>query len=343
MRRAMISFPVIPYFCYSLINLRGLCSNLPFIDSAFLEENKMIRLVIFAGLIVFLLWSGYQTYQHPQLKFNSLADRISHPFDTRLHYRIAEVDPRFKLSIEQVKSISQQATQIWKDGTGQDYFVYDPNAQLAIHLIYDERQQESEQRREHLSQLQSNQQYWLEKKQKLDQIEQQIVRNKQVLDLKQQQLNQQIQLHNQEQHNAQQNRSSIANLEYFQQRQQALAQNVQLLQQEINQYNQTIVALNQQIDELNALDQQLNASVNQYKQRFKPHLFHKGLFNGKQILIYEFESEDDLRLTLAHELGHALGIQHTDDPQALMHPIMKDQNTAHFLLTQSDRDLLLAR
>lgn len=303
----------------------------------------MIRLVIFAGLIVFLLWSGYQTYQHPQLKFNSLADRISHPFDTRLHYRIAEVDPRFKLSIEQVKSISQQATQIWKDGTGQDYFVYDPNAQLAIHLIYDERQQESEQRREHLSQLQSNQQHWLEKKQKLDQIEQQIVRNKQVLYLKQQQLNQQIQLHNQEQHNAQQNRSSIANLEYFQQRQQALAQNVQLLQQEINQYNQTIVALNQQIDELNALDQQLNASVNQYKQRFKPHLFHKGLFNGKQILIYEFESEDDLRLTLAHELGHALGIQHTDDPQALMHPIMKDQNTAHFRLTQSDRDLLLAR
>ena len=343
MRRAMISFPVIPYFCYSLINLRGLWSNLPFIDSAFLEENKMIRLVIFAGLIVFLLWSGYQTHQHPQLKFNSLADRISHPFDTRLHYRIAEVDPRFKLSIEQVKSISQQATQIWKDGTGQDYFVYDPNAQLAIHLIYDERQQESEQRREHLSQLQSNQQYWLEKKQKLDQIEQQIVRNKQVLDLKQQQLNQQIQLHNQEQHNPQQNRSSIANLEYFQQRQQALAQNVQLLQQEINQYNQTIVALNQQIDELNALDQQLNASVNQYKQRFKPHLFHKGLFNGKQILIYEFESEDDLRLTLAHELGHALGIQHTDDPQALMHPIMKDQNTAHFRLTQSDRDLLLAR
>ena len=99
----------------------------------------------------------------------------------------------------------------------------------------------------------------------------------------------------------------------------------------------------QKIDELNALDQQLNASVKQYKQRFQPHLFHKGLFNGKQILIYEFESEDDLRLTLAHELGHALGLQHTDDPHALMHPVMKDQDIAHFRLTQADRDLLLAR
>lgn len=294
-------------------------------------------------LVLFLLWSGYQTRQHPQLKFNSLTDRIASPLNTRLRYRIAEVDPRFKLSIEQVKTISQQATQIWKDGTGQDYFVYDPHAQLAIHLVYDERQMESEQRREHLSQLESNQQHWVEKKQQLDQIEQEILRSKQLLDLKQQQLNLQIQHYNQEQQNARQHPSSFANSDYFQQRQRDLEQNVQTLQQEIAQYNQRIMQLNQQVDELNALDQQLNASVSQYKQRFKPHLFHKGLFNGKQILIYEFESADDLRLTIAHEFGHALGLQHADDPQALMHPIMRDQDTAHFRLTQADLSLLLAR
>ena len=123
-----------------------------------------MKRIIFIVIAVFILWSGYQTHQHPQLKFNSLADRMSSPLDTRLHYRIAEVDSRFKLSIEQVKVITQQATQIWKDGTGQDYFVYDPNAKLAIHLIYDERQFESEQRREHLNQLESNQQVWLDKK-----------------------------------------------------------------------------------------------------------------------------------------------------------------------------------
>ncbi|ENX64362.1 MULTISPECIES: matrixin family metalloprotease [Acinetobacter] len=302
-----------------------------------------MKFFLLLALVLFLLWSGYQTRQHPQLKFNSLTDRIASPLDTRLRYRIAEVDPRFKLSIEQVKTISQQATQIWKDGTGQDYFVYDPHAQLAIHLIYDERQMESEQRRVHLSQLESNQQHWVEKKRQLDQIEQEILRSKQLLDLKQQQLNQQIQHYNQEQQNARQHPTSFTNPEYFQQRQRDLEQNVQTLQQEIAQYNQRIMQLNQQVDELNALDQQLNASVSQYKQRFKPHLFHKGLFNGKQILIYEFESTDDLRLTIAHEFGHALGLQHADDPQALMHPIMKDQDTAHFRLTQADLSLLLAR
>ena len=262
----------------------------------------MTRVFLMLGLAFFLLWSGYQTRQHPQLKFNSLTDRITHPLDTRLRYRIAEVDPRFKLSVEQVRAISQQATQVWKDGTGKDYFVYDPNAQLTIHLIYDERQYESEQRREHLSRLETNQQQWLNKKKQLDQIEQEVLQNKQILDQKQLQLDQQIQYYNQERQIAQRSPSSSVNAEYFQQRQQHLQQNVEQLQQEIGQYNQKISQLNQQIDELNALDQQLNASVKQYKQRFQPHLFHKGLFNGKQILIYEFESEDDLRLTLAHEL-----------------------------------------
>ena len=289
------------------------------------------------ALIIFILWSAYQTHQHPQLKFNSLSDRITHPFDTRLRYRIAEVDPRFKLSPEQVQSISQQAAQIWKEGTGQDYFVYDPNAQLEIHLIYDQRQSDSEQSREHLSQLESNQQTWVDKKKRLDQVEQDLLWSKQLLDQKKQQLDQQIQQFNQEQKFAQQNPDQ------FRQRKETLQQNVQILQLEISQYNQKIAQLNGQIGELNALDQQLDASVQQYKQRFQPHMFHKGLFNGKQILIYEFESEADLRLTLAHELGHALGLAHNDDPKALMYPIMKDQDLLHFQLTPTDRELLLNR
>ena len=289
------------------------------------------------ALIIFILWSSYQTRQHPQLKFNSLSDRITHPFDTRLRYCIAEVDPRFKLSPEQVQSISQQAAQIWKEGTGQDYFVYDPNAQLEIHLIYDQRQSDSEQSREHLSQLESNQQTWVDKKKRLDQVEQDLLWSKQLLDQKKQQLDQQIQQFNQEQQFAQQNPDQ------FRQRKETLQQNVQSLQQEISQYNQKIAQLNGQIGELNALDQQLDASVQQYKQRFQPHMFHKGLFNGKQILIYEFESEADLRLTLAHELGHALGLAHNDDPKALMYPIMKDQDLLHFQLTPTDRELLLNR
>ncbi len=39
--------------------------------------------------------------------------------------------------------------------------------------------------------------------------------------------------------------------------------------------------------------------------------FHKGLFSQNQIQIYGFFHSMILRLTLAHEFGHALGLKHT--------------------------------
>lgn len=109
--------------------------------------------VCFAGLLGLIL---YQNMQQPQLRLNPLLDRLTHPFDQRIRYRIAEVDPRFGLNEHELKQISQQATDIWKQGLGQDYFVYDPNARLSIRLIYDQRQDESIQRRDQLSKLTQN-------------------------------------------------------------------------------------------------------------------------------------------------------------------------------------------
>ena len=71
-----------------------------------------------------------------------------------LTYKIADIDPRFGLSQDQLIQISQQAADIWKQGTGQDYFTYDPNAKLEIRLVYDNSQSRSEQRQK--LQLSSN-------------------------------------------------------------------------------------------------------------------------------------------------------------------------------------------
>ncbi len=68
-----------------------------------------------------------------------------------LTYKIADIDPRFGLSQDQLIQISQQAADIWKQGTGQDYFTYDPNAKLEIRLVYDNSQSRSEQRQKNRS------------------------------------------------------------------------------------------------------------------------------------------------------------------------------------------------
>ena len=156
---------------------------------------RMLSLIL---AVIWLLLMTYQTHHHHQLRYNAVSDRLKHPFDTRLRYRIAEVDPRFGLSKEQVIQLSQQATDIWKLGTGKDYFIYDPNAKLTIHLIYDERQDESNQRRQQLGNIEQNQQIWSNKNQKLKQLKDEIDRANSQLDTKKVQLDAQLQQYNQQ-------------------------------------------------------------------------------------------------------------------------------------------------
>ena len=302
---------------------------------------RMLSLIL---AVIWLLLMTYQTHHHHQLRYNAVSDRLKHPFDTRLRYRIAEVDPRFGLSKQQVIQLSQQATDIWKLGTGKDYFIYDPNAKLTIHLIYDERQDESNQRRQQLGNIEQNQQIWSNKNQKLKQLKDEIDRANILLDTKKIQLDAQLDQYNQQIAMMNQNGGiHPSQRDLFIQQRHQLQQQIFALEQEINLYNQKIQKLNDQVSELNQINNQLNQSIDQFNQRFQARLFDKGLFNGKQINIYEFSSKDDLRLTLAHEFGHALGLKHNQDPVALMYPLMQDQNMQNFSLTNADLALLHAR
>lgn len=303
-----------------------------------------MRPLILIVLLLFATMLWYQNQQHPQLQYNSLLTRIQAPFDIRLRYRIAEVDPRFGLSHAEVLQLAQQATQIWTDGTGQDYFVYDPQARLAIRLMYDERQYESEQRRLQMGQIEQQQQHWERQQAQVQEVKQQIQQLNQQLAFKNAQLQQQLNAYNQQvQQLNQQGGASATQRSYLNQQRQQLEQQTASLQAEIQQFNARIAALNQQIDALNQLNQSIDDSVQQFNQRFQPRLFDKGSFDGKNIRIYEFQSAADLRLTLAHEFGHALGLGHTHDPHALMHPLMQEQNLDHFQLTAADLALLQQR
>jgi predicted Zn-dependent protease len=67
------------------------------------------------------------------------------------------------------------------------------------------------------------------------------------------------------------------------------------------------------------------------------------LYDGKAINIYEFDKEEDLKLALVHEFGHAIGLGHVDNPKAIMYRklAVQDMNTIH--LTSDDLNLLLAK
>ncbi|WP_445116958.1 matrixin family metalloprotease [Acinetobacter sp. WZC-1] len=296
-------------------------------------------------ILVLVLLAGYFALQrtlHPQLKHNTVMDQIQHPLDSRLRYRIGEVDPRFNISEPQLQLLAQQAADIWQQGAMQSLFVYDPDARLSINLIYDERQAESSARKHEIRILEHTRQYADSEQQKVKQLQQQLIQAKHELDLRQTGYQDKIEQYNQvvATINQSQQQFTDAVLQQLNLQKQQLHQEQYALQQQIDFFNGQVQQLNRQVDSLNTVNQQFNQSIDQFNTRFQPRQFDKGIFNGKQINIYEFDSHDDLRLTIAHELGHALGLAHNHDPHALMYPVMKDQDIQNFRLTEADLELL---
>ncbi len=92
-------------------------------------------------------------------------------------------------------------------------------------------------------------------------------------------------------------------------------------------------------NQLNAATGKINSKVDEYNQS-AGESFHKGEYNGKEINVYEFQDNNELKLALAHELGHALNLDHVSNENAIMYPVLKDQNLNDIQLTQEDVDAL---
>ncbi|NCN52773.1 matrixin family metalloprotease [Candidatus Parcubacteria bacterium] len=279
----------------------------------------MRRNILPALLIVALIGGAYVWYANAGM-----------PCRTPLTYSIGTIDPRFNLSEEEVRAALADAEALWEDAAGEDLFVYDEKSSVTVNLTYDDRQQLTDQQQYLSATLEQRKELSEEVKQKYDELLAEYKTLKVTYEARVRAYESRLDVYerNVEKWNAQ---GGAPTDEYA-----ALNAEKKSLAAEQKKLQQDGAKLNGLVSDLNALGEQGNGLVTTYNniaQKYNDQFgsnghdeqFTQGDYQKNVITIYEYRNAEELRLVLAHEFGHALGLDHVDDSTSIMYFLMNDQ------------------
>lgn len=267
-------------------------------------------------LIVVLLFAGGYFYY--------IAEAVC---PAPLQYRLGELDERFFLTEEEAKLTIAQAESVWEDATGQNLFSYDETADFTINFIFDERQAFADAEDDFKERLDETetindsiaseyQELVAEYETSKADYEAAVV----AYETRLREYNDEVESYNED------GGAPAAVYTRLQEEKQALDREQRALNQTAGELNQLVDDINRVGAEGNKVIETYNRNVSVYNRTFgEPREFTQGDYQGDFINIYTFESQAELELVLAHELGHALHLGHVEGEESLMYYLIGGQ------------------
>jgi hypothetical protein len=262
-----------------------------------------------------------------------------------LHYAVGTVDARFGIATEDVRADLLKAESIWEDVAKEDMLQYDAQADFKINLVFDDRQKqiiESKKLEQRLNAVQ------LLKKgisKEYDALSSQYEKKKSRYEDDVKRYNR-LASEYEKQVKYWNDNGGASDDDY--QRLQQQRKDADVMADDIEKQRK---ALNALVDQLNVLVKKEKKAVSSYNQDIATYesvygrekKFDQGVYTGKEINIYQFSAENDLVLVLVHEFGHALRMDHVENPQSIMYYLMSKQDVNHPTLSAEDRQALKNR
>ena len=254
-----------------------------------------------------------------------------------LPYRVGELDPRFGADRAAAETAVAEAAAVWEDATGRELFRADPEADFAIEFIFDERQERARSEAEFRAALDAKQARNAELAVTLTELTSEYDDLRDSYRSRVRAYEQRLAAYNEEVATYNEDGGAPpAEYTRLEAEQSALDAEAAALEETARELNQLANEINDISEQGNQLVESYNRDVSEYNERFSDGgAFTQGEFQGDRIAIYKFTNMTELRQVMAHEFGHALGIEHVEDPRSVMYYLLEEQ-PADPTLTEAD-------